>query len=66
MTGDLKIFFGMMLFYHGFAEDFEFEIHDSGFVDIVFHIEGRAHSYGGMHMGWIFMEAEVNDIGKAS
>ena len=66
MTGDLKIFLGIMLIYQGFAEGFEFEVHESGFVDIRFHIERRAHSYGGLGLVWVFAEAGGPDPGKAS
>ena len=65
MTGDLIIFQGMLRLYQGFAEEFEFEVHESGFVDIRFHIEGRAYSYGGTSMSWIFTEVEIPS-GKAS
>ena len=66
MTGDLIIYQGVVRLYQGFAEDFEFEVTEAGFVDIKFHLEGRVHLYGGMHVGWIFIEAEIPESGKAS
>ena len=66
MTGDLVIFQGLLRLYMGFAEDFEFEVHESGFVDIRFHIEGRAHLYGGSNISWAFTESEIPEPGGIS
>ena len=59
MTGDILLHLEGREIYRGIAEDFEFEVHEAGFIDIRFHIKGRTYLYGGDRISWIFMEAEL-------